>query len=64
MRSLLVLRLEFCYDVNIADCEGSHSKETGQKNGFKPFPLKGLLHTTIFEKYPELLQSKNIFRIF
>ena len=29
MRSLLVSRLEYCYDVNIAESEGTHSKETG-----------------------------------
>ena len=40
MRSLLVFRLEYCYDVNNVKSEATHSKETGYKNGFKPFPLK------------------------
>ena len=29
MWSLLVSRLEYCYDVNIVEREGTHSKETG-----------------------------------
>ena len=31
---------------------------------FEMFVTKGSLHTTIFSKYTELLQLKNIFRIF
>ena len=34
------------------------------QNELKSNGAKGSLHTTIFSKYKELLQLKNIFRIF
>ena len=34
------------------------------KYGIRVTCLKGSLHTTIFSKYTEILQLKNIFRIF
>ena len=46
----LVFRLECCYDVIIVKSEGTHSKETGLKNGFQLFPLKPRNINTLLKK--------------